>query len=143
MKKKPITQNLMPNYNLNLITARRSYTINEISSLWKVSRKTCGRWIKYEGLKVLEESKSPLLIIGADLIHFIKKKREKSKIPIKENEFLCFKCHKAVRAKTGSEQTIEAGNKIGKANQEQLKKVGICEYCGTKLNKLLGVSRQD
>ncbi|OGZ70253.1 MAG: hypothetical protein A2904_01140 [Candidatus Staskawiczbacteria bacterium RIFCSPLOWO2_01_FULL_33_9] len=129
----------MPNYNLNLITARRSYSVNEISALLGISRKTCGRWIKYEGLKMVEENTSPLLIIGADLIHFIKKKREKRKIPLKENEFLCFKCHKAVRAKTGSEREIKTGKRIGKDNREQMKKTGACEICNTKLNKLLGV----
>jgi len=133
----------MANYNTKIISRRRSYTIQEIERLLGVNRKTCGRWIKYEGLKVVEENTSPLLIIGAELVYFIKMRREKSKISIKENEFLCFKCHKAVRAKKGSEKTIKAGNKIGKENKEQLKKVGVCENCNTKLNKLLGVSRQD
>ncbi|MEK7664623.1 MAG: hypothetical protein AAB361_00600 [Patescibacteria group bacterium] len=127
----------MPNYNLNLITARRSYTINEISSLWKVSRKQCRRWIKYEGLKVVEENTSPLLIIGSNLIHFIKKKREKRKIHLEENEFLCLKCRAGVKAKMGSEQIVETGKRIGKNNRKQLKKIGICEDCGTRLNKLL------
>ncbi len=127
----------MPNYNLNLITGRRSYCVNEIASLLDIDRKTCGRWIKYEGLKVVEENTSPLLIMGEDLIAFIKKKREKRKIPIKKNEFFCLKCHKAVRAKIGSEQTIKTGKRIGKENREQLKKIGVCENCETRLNKFL------
>jgi hypothetical protein len=127
----------MPNYNLNLITARRSYSVNEIASLLGVDRKTCGRWIKHEGLKVIEENTNPLLITGADLMNFIKKKREKRKVPVKENEFFCVKCHKAVRAKTGSEQIVKTGKRIGIDNREQLKKTGICESCDTQLNKFL------
>lgn len=127
----------MPNYNINLITARRSYCIAEIASLLGRDRKTCGRWIKYEGLRVIEENTNPLLIMGEDLIAFIKKKREKRRISLKENEFFCLKCHKAVRAKTRSEQTIKTGKRIGKDNREQLKKTGVCENCGTKLNRFL------
>jgi hypothetical protein len=133
----------MPNYNINLITVRRSYSVNEIASLLGISRRTCGRWIKYEGLRVIEENTNPLLIIGADLIGFMKKKREKRRIPLKENEFFCVKCHKAVRAKIGSEQITKTGKRIGKDNQEQLKKTGICENCQTPLNKFLGVCQRD
>lgn len=127
----------MSNYNVNLITARRSYSVNEIASLFGIDRKTCGRWIKYEGLMVIERNTKPLLIMGADLIDFIKKKREKKKIHLKENEFFCVKCHKAVRAKIGSEQIIKTGKRIGKDNREQLKKTGICDNCNTKLSKFL------
>lgn len=129
----------MPNYNINLITARRSYCVNEIASLLGINRKTCGRWIKCGDLKVIEENVNPLLVMGADLINFIKEKREKRKIHLKENEFFCVKCHKAVKAKIGSEQIIKTGKKIGKDSKEQFKKTGICENCGTKINKFLGV----
>lgn len=131
----------MPNYNLNLITARRSYSVNEVAALLRIDRKTCGRWIKYEGLKPIEENTNPLLITGSDLIDFIKKKREERKISLKENEFFCVKCHKAVRAKPKSVKTIKTGKRIGKNNQEQIKKIGACENCHTKLNKFLGVSQ--
>lgn len=133
----------MPNYNTNLITARRSYCVNEIASLLGRDRRTCGRWIKYEGLKTIKENTSPLLIMGYDLINFIKKRREEKKIPLKENEFFCLKCHKAVRAKIGSEQIVKTGKRIGKDNREQLKKTGVCENCETRLNKFLGVCRRD
>lgn len=133
----------MPNYNINLITARRSYCIAEIVSLWGINRRTCGRWIKYKGLRVIEENTNPLLVMGVDLIDFIKKKRERGKISLKENEFFCVKCHKAVRAKIGSEQITKTGKRIGKNNQEQLKKIGVCENCETRLNKFLGVCRRD
>ena len=133
----------MQNYKINLITARRSYSIGEIASLLGVDRKTCGRWVRCGDLEIVEQNTSPILVIGTDLINFIRKKRAKRKVPVKENEFYCMKCHKAVRAKTGSEQIIKTGKMIGRDNREQLKKVGVCEDCNTLLNKFLGVSRQD
>lgn len=132
----------MPKYNINLITARKSYLIKEITALFSVSGKTCRRWINEEGLATIEGIK-PFLIWGEDLIDFIKKQREKGKIPIKENEFLCMKCQKGVRARIGSEQELETGKTIGKDNHKQIKKTGICEFCGTRLNKYLGVCQRD
>jgi len=128
----------MPRYNLKTITLRRAYTTDEIAHLFGVNRRTCGRWVR-EGLKVVEENKSPLLVLGADLIDFIKKKRGKADTPLKENEFYCFKCREAVRAKIGSEQIIKTGKRTGKDNHEQLRKTGKCENCGTEINKFTGV----
>ena len=133
----------MADYNLNKIISKRSYNSTEISALLGVDRKTVRRWIKYESLKVIETGVSPILIMGVNLTEFIKNKRKKRKMKTKENEFVCFKCHKVVKAKTGSEQIIKTGKTIGKDNHEQLRKTGVCEHCGTKLNKYLGVSQQD
>ncbi len=128
----------MPKYNINLITEKRSYLIKEITAVWGVGGETCRRWINEEGLATIEGIK-PFLIWGEDLIDFIKIQREKGKIHIKEDEFLCMKCRKGVKAKAGSEQALETGKTIGKDNHKQIKKTGICEFCGTKLNKYSGV----
>ena len=104
----------MQNYNLNKIISKRSYNSTEISALLGIDRKTVRRWIKYESLKVIETGVSPALVMGADLTEFIKSKRKKRKMETKENEFVCFKCHKVVKAKNGSEQIIKTGKKMGK-----------------------------
>ena len=109
--------------------------MTEISALLDVDRKTCRRWIKNEGLKVVCENVSPLLVMGAVLIDFIKTKRAKRKMPCAINQFVCFKCHEVVKAKTGSEKIIKTGKKIGKDNHEQLRKIGVCERCGTEVGK--------
>jgi len=133
----------MQHYNLNRIKSKRSYNSTEASALLGVNRKTFKRWIKCEGLKVIERNVSPILIMGADLTEFIKNKRLRRKIPIKGEEFFCLKCRKSVKAENGSEQIIKTGKTIGKDNHEQLRKVGICEVCGTKINKYLEVSHSD
>lgn len=127
----------MSSYCINKIKSRRSYSINQIASLLGVDRKTCSRWIKNEGLRVLEENTNPLLVMGANLEDFIRKKRAKNQFTLKENEFLCFKCHKAVKPKIGSERTIKTGKRIGKENREQLRKMGNCEACGTEINRYI------
>ena len=117
--------------------------MTEISSLLGIDRKTCRRWIKGGGLEVIERDVSPLLVMGSDLISFIKNKRIKRKVPVKENQFFCMKCRKAVNAKIGSEQTIKTGKRIGKDGHELFRKMGVCEVCETKVNKYSGVSQRD
>lgn len=134
----------MSKYNLHLIKSRRSYSISEISSLFDINRKTCHRWLKNEGLKVIEKNVNPLLVMGMDLIDFLKKKKAEKKVVLGKDEFFCVKCRRAVKAKTESEKTIKTGKKIGKANLEQFKKTGICEVCETQVNRFLGgVYQQD
>lgn len=129
----------MPNYNARRIKARRSYNITEIASRLGVSRKTCGRWIKYKHLKVIEDNTAPQLVMGFDLQYFLKRKRAKKGIVLKEKEFFCVKCREAVIAKVGSEETITTGKRNGRNNQEQFKRTGLCNICGTKVNRFLKV----
>ncbi len=133
----------MPNYNHRLIKSKRSYSINEISSRLGINRKTCQRWLKNEGLKVIEKDANYLLIMGADLITFLKNKKAKRKTFLNPDEFFCIKCRKAVRARGGSETTVKTGKRIGKSNLEQFKRTGICGICGSKLNRFLRVYQQD
>ncbi len=133
----------MANYNLRLIKSRRSYNLTEMASLLGIDRKTCHRWIKMDGLKVIEKGVNPLLIIGVDLHSFLKAKREKRRFLLDKSGFFCMKCHKPVKAKTGSEKIVKTGKRIGKNNLEQLKKRGLCEVCNTEVNRFLRCDRQD
>jgi predicted transcriptional regulator len=133
----------MQNYNVSKIKSRKSYSMSEMSSLLGVHRKTCSRWLKTGGLKVIEKDVSPLLVMGEDLINFILSDRVNKKFELKDNELFCLKCRKAVKSKAGSEQIVDTGKTIGKDNRKQFKKMGICEFCGAGLNKYLGVSQRD
>ena len=131
------------NYNTNLIKVRRSYSPKEIADLFKVDKKTCLRWIKDKGLKVIKENTNPLLISGRDLKDFTIRNRKNRKTKLKENEYFCLKCQKSVIAKIGSEQIIKTGKTIGEHKLPQMNKIGLCMICETKLNKFLGVCQKD
>jgi hypothetical protein len=115
--------------------------MSQIASLFGVDRKTCHRWMKGD-LRVIERGVNPLLVMGADLISFLKTKKEKRKVPLAIDEFFCMKCHKPVKARAGSEEIVKTGKRTGKARLEQLKKIAFCETCGTRLNRLLKTSQQ-
>lgn len=130
-------------YNVRLIKSRKSYSFRDMGLLLNIDRKTCSRWIKEEGLKVIAGNVSPLLILGADLKQFIQEKRSNRKVHLKDGEFFCFKCHRAVRGKVGSDAVIKTGKTVGKNMAEQLAATGICEVCGTELHRFLKVCRKD
>ena len=132
----------MVNYNTRQIKSRRSYNITEMALLLGKNRKTCQRWIRKNGLRVIERDVSPL-IMGIDLINFLKEKNKNRKTVLKEDEFFCMKCHRPVKARIESEETIKTGKRMGKNNMEQFKKIGVCEICGTKLNRFLKSYSQD
>lgn len=133
----------MSRYNTHLIKSRRSYSVSQMTSLLSVDRKTCCRWLSNEGLRPVEKGVNPVLVMGADLIAFIRRKQSEKKASLSENEFYCFRCRKPVTAKPGSENTLGTGKYIGNSNLEQHKKVGKCEQCGTQVNRFLGVSQKD
>jgi len=139
----PFYTSMPKRYNTRLIKVKRSYSPSQIAKLLNIDRKTCFRWINGKGLKVMEKNVAPLLVYGEDLKKFLNKEKMERKNKTEENEFFCMKCHKAVKAKNGSEDIIKTGKKIGKNNQDQLKKIGICEICGTRLNKFLSVYQKD
>lgn len=117
--------------------------MSEIAHLFSIDRKTCHRWLKDEGLKVVEKGVNPLLIMGIDLITFIKERRAKRARGLREDEFFCMKCHKPVKANLGSERIVKTGKTVGKAKLEQVKRIGVCEVCKTKVNRFLRVSQLD
>ena len=127
-------------YNLRLIKSRKSYSFKEMKTLFGIDRKTCSRWIKNDGLRVVEKGVSPLLVMGSELIRFIQEKRSAKKTKLNDDEFFCFKCHKAVNAKAGTYAVIKTGKTIGKRGLEQIVATGACEVCGIALNRFLRVS---
>ena len=132
----------MTTYNIRLIKSRRSYSIKEMALLFGVDRKTCSRWITNDGLKVIEKNVSPLLVMGEDLLHFIKEKRLANKIGLQDGEFYCFRCHAAVKAKAGSRVVTKTGRTVGKKGLPQIVATGVCNVCGLKVYRFLRVSQK-
>jgi predicted transcriptional regulator len=123
-------------YHLSKIREHSSYSINQASKLLKVNRKTIFRWIQ-EGLPLLDENRRPRLIMGYDLKAFIKASREAKKIKLQPDEFVCFRCKKAVKAKEGTLKLEKTGKKIGKNGKDQKRLRGDCEECGGKVFKFI------
>lgn len=130
-------------YHLNLIKNKRSYSPSEIGRLLKLDVRTCLRWISEEGLSPVQEDARPLLVMGYILKDFLKQRNFKRGCPLNDQEFFCFKCHRAVIAKIGTEAIQETGRKLGKQHQPQLVRQAVCGQCGTLVMRFIRVSRNN
>ena len=112
-----------------LIKNTKSYTRKELAELLKVCPCTVLQWIK-KGLPVMKDRK-PWLFVGYKIKKFFKEQRRANKISLKEGEFYCPKCLKAVRGKDLKQiygKTLKGGN-------FQIILKAVCENCGTKISR--------
>jgi hypothetical protein len=110
------------------VKSRLSYTVEEVARNQGVSRCTVRRWIK-TGLACLDDQK-PMLIIGSDLIAFLKA-RAQPKHTCAPDEFFCFRCKAPRKAAFGDIETSLAG-----AGRRQLR--ALCPDCATIMHKAAG-----
>jgi hypothetical protein len=113
----------MKKINSQKICKHMSYTIQELSEVLNINKKTFLRWIE-AGLKTVPESKKPLLIMGQELKKFLKLKSSKRKIKLNRNQFYCLTCKKETYAKRGSIKVL-----IGR-------KIAICRVCKGKISRI-------
>jgi hypothetical protein len=121
-------------YNPNLAKIHRSYTVEEVASLYGVFKGTVRNWIK-AGLSVLDDRR-PMLILGSDLAAFHRAKNAKNKQTCKPGEMYCVKCH-APKSPDGNMVDYEViTEKIGNL-------VAICPDCYTTMNRRVSLAKLD
>ena len=105
-----------------------SYTLDDVARLLKVHRGTVRNWIK-QGLPVLRERR-PHLILGRDLIIFLKATRKARKRLCGPGKLYCLKCREPRRPVAGLveyRRTAAPGGAL----------VAVCEKCGTRMFRFL------
>ena len=68
----------------------RSYTVDEVATLYGVHRNTVRQWIK-QGLPT-SDNRRPALILGHELAAFLTRKRTVNKRPCQPGEMYCLRC---------------------------------------------------
>lgn len=121
--------------DLSKIRLKTAYTPSEIAHLFGGNRRTVFRWIE-EGLELIDPTKKPRLILGADLKAFVIARREARKVKLGPNEFYCLKCKRAVIAKRGSQLIKKTGKTLGKQNRDQLLITAQCKACNANIARL-------
>lgn len=119
-------------YNLRLIKATWPYTVQDIATLLGVHKNAIGRWMR-EGLRA-DRQQRPFLIRGDELARFLDARQKRRRTKCGVAQFYCFKC-RAARDAASRRATLET-QRSGKA---WLK--AICDHCGTRMNKVLGLRR--
>ena len=111
--------------NWRKVKKHRSYTVDEAARCLSVHKGTIRRYIKV-GLPTLDDQR-PLLILGVDLIAFLKcQTPEKQKCAL--HECFCLKCRKPQPPAFD-----EAEFTADKAHSGQLR--AFCEVCATVMHK--------
>jgi len=119
-------------YNISLVKRNHCYDFKEIKNLFHIDISTVRRWHR-NGLKVLDEHQRPYLVLGKDLIHFLKKRKAERKTKLLVGEFNCFRCQRARRSKN-DEILIVMSDAEFSAGNRKADIVGLCEIDGLKIH---------
>lgn len=120
--------------NPNKSKIHRSYTIEEVASLYSINKRTVQNWIQ-DGLSVIKEKK-PFLILGTDLRIFIRLKNKSRKRKCKPHELYCFRCKKASMVQANSIHFLRETHGTGRV-------FGECIQCGTKVHKFYSLRNEE
>lgn len=85
--------------NPRLPKIHRNYTVEEVANLFGVHRNTVREWVK-RGLPT-NDNRRPMLILGGDLVTFLRARRAKNKRPCQPGEIYCVRCRQP-KAPAGS-----------------------------------------
>ena len=120
--------------NPRLAKIHRNYTVEEVATLFGIHRNTVREWVK-RGLPTSDD-KRPMLILGRDLITFLKERRAKNKRTCKPGEIYCVRCREP-KAPAGDmadyePQTETLGNLVA-----------ICSSCESLIYRRVNVNKLD
>lgn len=115
------------------IRTHLSYTYEEAARALSVHRATVRHWVKHCGLKVLAVRR-PHLILGADLIAFLKVRRAAQKKTCGPGEMYCLKCRSPRKPVPGLLEYRVYSPSRGAI-------VGICTECETIMHRFVTASR--
>lgn len=118
--------------NPNLAKIHRSYTVEEVASLYDVFKGTVRNWIK-AGLPTLND-KRPMLILGSELATFHQSRRTKHKQKCKPGEIYCVKCRVP---------KVPAGDMVDcKLVKEKIwNLVAICPDCDSMMHQRISLAK--
>ncbi|OQX19913.1 MAG: hypothetical protein BWK76_03215 [Desulfobulbaceae bacterium A2] len=120
--------------NHRLVKIHRNYTVEEIAELFGIHKHTVRSWIK--GGLAITDDKRPMLILGHDLVAFLKSRRSKNKRPCKPGELYCVRCRTARTPAADMAEYIPVTEKFGNL-------IAICPDCGVIMNRRVSLAKID
>jgi len=118
--------------NPRLVKIHRSYTVEEVAKLLGKHKNTVRNWIK-DGLATIDE-KRPMLILGHDLVEFIKKRRAENKQSCKPGQLYCVRCRVPKFPAGDFAEYSPVTEKFGNL-------IAICPDCDSIINRRVSLAR--
>ena len=119
--------------NPGLVKIHRSYTVEEIASLFDLHKNTVRSWVNKDGLSVVDD-KRPMLIHGKDLAAFLQAKRTKNKRTCRPGEMYCFRCRAPKIPAGGMADCLPVTEKIGHLT-------AICPDCECMMHQRVSMAK--
>lgn len=119
-----------PNYRL--VKKHRNYKVKEISRLLDVHKNTVHQWIK-GGLSTVDD-KRPAVILGCQLIAFLKARRLRNKRHCQPGEMYCLPCRGPKSPAGGMVDYLLINEKIGNL-------AAICPDCGSIMHRTVSIAK--
>jgi len=118
--------------NPRLVKIHRSYSVEEAARLLCKHKNTVRKWIK-DGLPTIDD-KRPMLILGCDLVEYIKMRRKKNKQSCKPGQLYCVRC-RLPKFPAGNMADYEpVAEKFGNL-------IAICPDCDSIINQRVSLAR--
>ena len=118
--------------NHRLVKIHRSYTVEEIATLFSNHKNTVRQWVK-GGLATVDD-KRPMLILGHVLVDFLKARRTKNKKKCKPGELYCVRCRTPKRPAGNMADYCPITEKFGNL-------VAICPDCDAIMNRRVSIAK--
>jgi hypothetical protein len=119
-----------PNYRR--VKRHRSYTIEEAASLLGVHRNTVREWIR-RGLPTCD-SRRPILVLGPDLILFLRARRTAHKTRLAPGEIYCVRCRRARKPAASMADFSLRTESVGDL-------IGICPDCESLMYRRVSLTK--
>ena len=118
--------------NHRRVKTHRSYTVEEVASLFGIHKNTVRNWTK-NGLTTID-SKRPMLILGSDLVEFLQIRRTKNKQACKPGELYCVRCRVPRPAADDIAEYSPSNEKTGNL-------IAICPVCDAIMNRRVSLAK--
>ena len=118
--------------NPGLAKIHRTYTVEEVAGLFGVHRNTVRDWVK-RGLPT-NDGRRPMLILGRDLVAFLRARRAKNKRTCQPGEIYCVRC-RAPKAPAGDMADYQpVTGTLGNL-------IAICSDCETMMYRRVSLAK--
>lgn len=118
--------------NPRLVKIHRNYSVEEVANLFGIHKNTVRVWIK-SGLPLCDD-KRPVLILGRELVAYLKTKRTKNKRTCEAGEMYCLRCRTPQKPAANMVDYEPINEKMGNL-------IGLCSCCESVMNRRVSLAK--